>query len=316
MAATIDFELKGPWAPKDAQEEADYQNFLNLLVKANNNQTNWSHSRLKKSVAAIFGVLHAAPRGLPRIELRNAARTFVGDTGLLDYTIKILVDMDLCGFTMKRVSDDATGKLLYFLEFSETGDRLQRLPAHTRKWKETLASEENRPPPQMGTGSHIVAERNQRESGKRKVSSPARYKDYSKYDSPAHHYQSYAKPQTADPLTPLAPSVKRSRYFLPAAPKPVAVEGINPMPPPLDQGHAHREERVSAESGRMILGTKEAMAPAEEVEALVKDAAAQAPNPELKNAWVNQCLQSEIWKEVTGAYHDVRQLRGQVSTLV
>jgi len=58
------------------------------------------------------------------------------------------------------------------------------------------------------------------------------------------------------------------------------------------------------------------MAPAEEVEAFVKDVGAQAPNPELKNAWVNQCLQSEIWKEVTAAYHDVRQLRGQVSTLV
>ena len=65
MAATIDFELKGPWAPKDAQEEADYQNFLNLLVKANNNQTNWSHSRLKKSVAAILGVLHAGKHTLP-----------------------------------------------------------------------------------------------------------------------------------------------------------------------------------------------------------------------------------------------------------
>ena len=65
-------------------------------------------------MAAIFGVLHAAPRGLTRIELRNAARAYVGDTGLLDYTIKVLVNMTLCGFYMRREVSHPFFNFLYF----------------------------------------------------------------------------------------------------------------------------------------------------------------------------------------------------------
>ena len=93
---------QGPWQPADEEEEEAYLTFLEELIAENNNgKTNWTQGRLHKSVAAIFGVLHVAPRGLPRIELRNAARAFVGDTGLLDYTIKVLVNKVLCGFFMK-----------------------------------------------------------------------------------------------------------------------------------------------------------------------------------------------------------------------
>merc|ERR1711977_209725 len=115
--APVGFELKGPWQPQNGQEEGEYTNFLNKLVSSNNNITYWTHSRLKKSVAAIFGVLHQAPFGLPRIELRNYARAFVGDTGLLDYTIKVLVNMELCGFFMKRETNPESGKLLYYVEY-------------------------------------------------------------------------------------------------------------------------------------------------------------------------------------------------------
>ena len=79
--------------------------FLEELIAENNNgKTNWTQGRLHKSVAAIFGVLHVAPRGLPRIELRNAARAFVGDTGLLDYTIKVLVNKVLLQSSDRRGS--------------------------------------------------------------------------------------------------------------------------------------------------------------------------------------------------------------------
>ena len=112
--STVGFPLKGPWVPATDEEETEYYDFLNVLVRGNRNVTSWTHARLKKSVAAIFGVLHAAPRGLTRIELRNAARAYVGDTGLLDYTIKVLVNMTLCGFYMRREVSHPFFIFLYF----------------------------------------------------------------------------------------------------------------------------------------------------------------------------------------------------------
>mmetsp|Transcript_907 Transcript_907/g.2500 ORF Transcript_907/g.2500 Transcript_907/m.2500 type:complete len:493 (+) Transcript_907:372-1850(+) len=172
------FSLTGPWKPRDHAEEREYIKLLDELVKQNLNITYWTHSRLKKSVAAIFGVLHACPYGLPRIQLRNYARAYVGDTGLLDYTIKVLVNKELCGFYMKRETDSVTGKLLYYVA-SVNGGAIHRPLAQPQMEKE------NEAPTSESSGGVIASEEDEgreahQRAGKRKVAAPKRFEDYMK----------------------------------------------------------------------------------------------------------------------------------------
>lgn len=287
-ANTVDFQLRGPWEPVGEEEEEEYSDFLQVLVKGNNNVTNWSQARLKKSVAAIFGVLHAAPRGLTRIELRNAARAYVGDTGLLDYTIKVLVNASLCGFFMRRETCEETGKLLYTVDFADA----ERKRAYDAALSEGgSAEEEDRDGAHHGR--HAAAQR--RDLGKRKISSPKRFEDF----------KSSLDFHVSRQVT-TAPHVKRVKYTR-IPPQVPQVPQCNPLPVKLDDAFVKMQERVNLAQGRLIVGRPQTAAA--EVEAIVAQEAAMAP-------WVNQCLQNEIFKEVTNAHQDTAHLRDQLKQIV
>jgi hypothetical protein len=281
-----DFDLKGPWQPADDEEEEAYLTFLEeLIVENSNGKTNWTQGRLQKSVAAIFGVLHAAPRGLPRIELRNAARAFVGDTGLLDYTIKVLVNKVLCGFYMKRDTDPLTGKLLYYAEFAdpELKDQIQRnlenQPCYSKQMEPMIQpnaslSRRIRNPRKKHTPGVVFRGGDSSDSGdgggprsregKRKVNSPKRFADY---ESPSYfeHARPAAKKRHTTSTTAATTSIaaqeqekKEDRLSLAAKKtKQILQNTPLPLPPPLDAGYVYRQQRVNAQQGTSLVASPE-----------------------------------------------------------
>lgn len=368
-----DFDLKGPWQPADEEEEEAYLVFLEELIAENNNgKTNWTQGRLHKSVAAIFGVLHVAPRGLPRIELRNAARAFVGDTGLLDYTIKVLVNKVLCGFFMKRDTDPLTGKLLYYAEFvdPELKDQIQRnlerQPCYSKQLEQQVVQQ---------NASHSQRRRNPKKSpnatmrthtttaapgvvfvgggdssdsgcgggggtrsreGKRKVHSPKRFADY---ESPSHF--EHAKPAAKKRHTTAATATTSKTYVAApeqerkddhltlAAKKAKEVLQNTPLPPTLDADYVYRQQRVNAQQGTSLVASPEVSCKKEVqgfVNGMIKQFQEQShniviPRPSLPSKasyvdvqtnWVQQCLQGQIMKELTGMSQEIKKIGEQL----
>lgn len=331
-----DFELKGPWQPKDEGEKEAYLLFLDRLLEENKNVTHWTKARLQKSVAAIFGVLHVAPRGLPRIELRNAARAFVGDTGLLDYTIKVLVNRVLCGFYMKRDTDPSTGKLLYYAEFvdPETKQQLEKQlrkqasysqqvnqqkvqPRRRRERKPTFTKNNTNQAATAGREMDESDSQNKpsdpgsmRSNGKRKVNSPKRFADYSHdYTKPAKkRHTAAAQEDIANDL----PLPKKN------------VHEDTPLPPKLQPSYVHMQQRVNVEQGNMIASPD--VSCKKEVQGFVNGMIkhfqeqshniVQAPSlasyQEMQNNWVNQRLQGQIMVELSGMYQAIQKVGEQL----
>eukprot|EP00205_Picochlorum_sp_RCC944_P000259 CAMPEP_0182608074 /NCGR_PEP_ID=MMETSP1330-20130603/2597_1 /TAXON_ID=464278 /ORGANISM="Picochlorum sp., Strain RCC944" /LENGTH=566 /DNA_ID=CAMNT_0024826775 /DNA_START=328 /DNA_END=2028 /DNA_ORIENTATION=+ len=321
--APVGFELKGPWQPQNDQEEGEYTNFLNKLVSSNNNITYWTHSRLKKSVAAIFGVLHQAPFGLPRIELRNYARAFVGDTGLLDYTIKVLVNMELCGFFMKRETNPESGKLLYYVEYVD--EERKREHQAFRSQAVVVEKKENVDPTGV-PAAHAAPP--QRSTGKRKVSSPKRFEDYKSTINTM-------KPPKKRYIAPPAPvaAAAAAAAAVPVVSKKVAAPA-SPLPPPLGEGYVRRQERVNEAQGKLIVGSDKVVSCQKEVNNFVTSAIKQfrqqidtiqvehnrqpfskTSTEDKQMTWVNKCVQGEILREITGVYHDMNQVREQLKQI-
>ncbi|QDZ24912.1 hypothetical protein HOP50_15g74550 [Chloropicon primus] len=315
--STVGFKLNGPWEPKNEDEEEEYTAFLTMLVNGNTNVTSWTHARLKKSVAAIFGVLHAAPRGLTRIQLRNAARAYVGDTGLLDYTIKVLVNLQLCGFFMNRTTDPVNGKLFYTVDYIADNEgkkpsfqaaAISPLPGHEDANAQT---NENVPPAEASEGEdpNTPVLHGRRAGGKRKAPAPMRYEDY---------YNSTAGSGRKDKTAVVAkPPVKRSRYFKAVQNKNVQnSEATNPIPPKLEGSFAWRQQRVNDAQENMIVGGNQDISTAAEVNNIVYEAASQAQGANMQTNWMKQYLTNEILKEITGAQQDVHQLREEFNKVI
>jgi len=331
-----DFELNGPWEPKDDVEHQSYMNFLDDLIHENNNVTHWTHARLQKSVAAIFGVLHAAPRGLPRIELRNTARAFVGDTGLLDYTIKVLVNKELCGFYMKRETDSATGKLLYYAEYvdEETRKELLAYNAQAKKSLQTFKPRTEKTPvvhrrkaslKPGGAGNKRPSEASTkvaRSNGKRKVHSPKRFADYtSDLD------------YTMPPKKRYIPTAHESNHR-----KSVAAarqQQNNPLPPELDSSYINMQQRLNAQQGKMIASHE--VSCKQEVKNFISGVVDQfrqqmtantfhavqemkqqqqvqpmSAIASLEDSWVQACLREQIIREISGLHQDMKKVGEQL----
>ncbi len=143
--------------------------------------------------------------------------SYVGDTGLLDYTIKVLVNRELCGFYMKRETDSVTGKLLYYAAAVDGAN----LPSkqHTQMEKENNAPVSETSSEAVLAESQSKYEPEEQRTGKRKVGAPKRFEDYmkpiKKRASGGHGGHSAPQAAVATPRQPFA------QEHLPAPPPPL-----------------------------------------------------------------------------------------------
>ena len=290
------FEVIGPWKPSCPAEQAQFDALLDGLVSENKNITYWTHARLKKSVAAIFAVLKCAPYGLARIELRNAARQFVGDTGLLDYTIKVLVNREVAGFYMRRETDENTGKLLYYAGYTDpaAAPAIAPRPPHTPRMASAPAPLAVHAPLSAAPPASVASPAGPGQPGfppvpkrKRSGSLLARKK--------------------------LCPSDEAERMLLRAQ------QGMScaPTPPTLDPAWVARTSRVQEAQGRMTAAS--AVPCAREVDALVSGAIRQfaqsSATQHILQAQVANLVHAQIMREVKGVLGDIQTLNKDLQAI-
>lgn len=112
-------DLKGR-LPTDAFAAVDYRRFT--MEPA----CRWSTKRLEMAAQVIVDALKRANfRWVSRQDVRDAARAYVGDTGLLDFVLKSLSNHVVGNYVVRRMVNPATKILEYCLEDISGG-----LPAH------------------------------------------------------------------------------------------------------------------------------------------------------------------------------------------
>merc|ERR1711977_516424 len=236
-------------------------------------------------------------------------------------TIKVLVNMELCGFFMKRETNPESGKLLYYVEYVD--EERKREHQAFRSQAVVVEKKENVDPTGV-PAAHAAPP--QRSTGKRKVSSPKRFEDYKSTINTM-------KPPKKRYIAPPAPVAAAAAAAAAVVSKKVAAPA-SPLPPPLGEGYVRRQERVNEAQGKLIVGSDKVVSCQKEVNNFVTSAIKQfrqqidtiqvehnrqpfskTSTEDKQMTWVNKCVQGEILREITGVYHDMNQVREQLKQI-
>ncbi|KAL5995483.1 hypothetical protein ACLOJK_025545 [Asimina triloba] len=117
------------------------------IMAAGSNNCRWSSKRVEMAIWVIVEALKKAEfRWVSRQEVRDAARLYIGDTGLLDFVLKSLGNHVVGNYVVRRAVNPVTKVLEYCLEdVSSTAIFPQSLPAAAAEDPKT----NNIPPPRL-----------------------------------------------------------------------------------------------------------------------------------------------------------------------